>query len=75
MNNLEARLEKCFTAVFPELQGDRIASASMESLPEWDSIAHVTLIEVIQQDFGILVEDDELDRLTSYRAWVARLRN
>lgn len=45
--------------------GDRAAKLAAESpllggLPEFDSMAVVTVVTMIEDEFGIMVEDDEL---------------
>jgi len=66
MNNKSKRLTRCFSAVFPELNERRIASASPETVAAWDSIATVTLVSLIEEEFGIGVEPEAFDRLVSF---------
>ena len=68
MPDTQARLSRCFLAVFPELSNAQIASASVETLPAWDSVASVTLVALIEEEFGMKFELDALDRLVSFRA-------
>jgi acyl carrier protein len=74
MSELESRLRSCFAAVFPALPEDRIPAASVETVPQWDSVAHITLVDMIQQEFQVRVDDSETETLTSYRAWIDRLQ-
>ena len=66
MNDTRARLVKCFAAIFPELSEGQIESASSTNMNEWDSVATVTLITLIEEEFGIEVEADDLERLVSF---------
>jgi acyl carrier protein len=66
MNDNRERLTRCFSAVFPELNERRIASASPKTVAAWDSIATVTLVSVIEEQFGIGVEPAAFDRLVSF---------
>lgn len=61
-----AKLITCFQSVFPGLSEDEIRRASMASLPEWDSLATVMLISVIEESYQIQITDDELDGFTSF---------
>lgn len=63
-----SRLVNCFAAVFPTLTPDEIAAARPERVAAWDSIAHVTLLVVVEQEFGVAVEPEDIQRLTSFDA-------
>lgn len=72
---IEHRLKRCFAAVFPTLTEDQIPGASLDTVPEWDSVAHLTLVQTIEEEFhaGISDEDEEVIELTSFAAWLERL--
>ena len=40
---------------------------SYNSIPEWDSQAHILLVIAIEEKFGIDIEQDEVVRMTSVR--------
>ena len=63
-----ARLMQCFAAVFPTLAAGEISEASPEAVPAWDSIANVTLLVVVEQEFGITVEPEDIEHLGSFAA-------
>jgi acyl carrier protein len=66
--NLEHRLVRCFSSVFPDLNEEQIRRASIESVPEWHSLASVTLISVVQEEFGVQVSLSDLPNLVSFSA-------
>ena len=68
LQNLEHRLVRCFSSVFPDLDEEQIRSASIESVPGWHSLASVTLISVIQEEFGVQVSLTDLPNLVSFSA-------
>jgi acyl carrier protein len=68
MDEQRARLERCFAAVFPDLSTAAIAHATPLSVPAWDSIANVTLIAVVEEEFGITIESVDLEHLSSFDA-------
>ncbi len=68
MNDTQARLTKCFSSVFPKLSDQEIVSAGVENVEEWDSVMTITLLTVIEEEFGIEFEVDALERLTSYQS-------
>ena len=75
MNDTHARLSRCFSAVFPKLSPAQIAAASVESVEGWDSVASVTLIALIEEEFGIQFQLDALDHLLSFHAILDYLNN
>jgi acyl carrier protein len=68
MDNLEHRLVRCFSSVFPGLNEDQIRNASVDSVPDWHSLASVTLISVVQEEFGVQVGLTDLPNLVSFSA-------
>ena len=66
MDNLEQRLVKVFGTVFPDLPADRIPSASQSTTEGWDSIAAITLINLIEEEFEIQMDFDRAAELTSF---------
>jgi acyl carrier protein len=68
MDNLEDRLVRCFSSVFPDLKEDEIRNASVDSVPGWHSLASVTLISVVQEEFGVQVGLTDLPNLVSFSA-------
>ena len=68
MDNLESRLVNCFSSVFPDLSEEQIRNASVESVPEWNSLAAVTLVAVLQEEFSLQVNLADLPRLVSFAA-------
>lgn len=68
MLDVDDRLTRCFASVFPDLSPDEIRAASIEFVPTWDSLAAVTLVAVLEQEFDIQIDIMELPELTSYLA-------
>jgi acyl carrier protein len=66
MDEIEKRLRKVFETVFPELAPEQIPSASQSSVENWDSVAAITLINVIEEEFGIQMEFEDAAELTSF---------
>lgn len=74
MDDTEVRLVNCFSAVFPELTDEQIRSATSTTVRSWDSVAVVTLIAVVEEEFGISIEADDLSSLSSFRGFLSSLR-
>ncbi len=66
MPDANERLVRCFASVFPTLSSDRILVANIDSVPEWDSLASVTLVAVVEQEFGIQIDVADLPELSSF---------
>lgn len=66
MNNISERVTNCFANVFPDIPAAEIPSASTASLKAWDSIAHITLLSAISEEFGIELEPEDYEELKSY---------
>ncbi len=66
MSSEEQRLQECFKIVFPNLSADEILRASSASVATWDSLATVTLVSVIEEEFGVTISPDEYEFLVSF---------
>jgi acyl carrier protein len=67
MDEMEIRLSQCFLAVFPDLTADAIPQACSASLEGWDSVAMVTLLAIVEEEFGIAIEVDDPGRFDSFK--------
>ena len=61
MDSTTARLMKCFTTVFPDLKEEQTLQASAAGLKQWDSLATVNLLALIEEEFGVSIDLDELE--------------
>lgn len=66
MSNTAERLTQSFLNVFPDLDPSEVPRASMASLASWDSVAHVTLLASVTEEFGVSFEPDDYEQLSSY---------
>lgn len=73
MTDIDASLERCFQAVFPALTHEQILSASVEGLEDWDSLRALTLLEILSEEFGRQIPDEDAETLTSFAAIKAYL--
>ena len=56
MDDIQARLKGCFQLVFPDLTEPEIPGASEASVAGWDSLAAITLVNVIEDEFGVALD-------------------
>ena len=75
MDEIQIRLARCFLVVFPELNADRIKEANSITVHSWDSVAGVTLIAVVEEEFEIMIEDDDLAKFNSFEGFLTYLRD
>ena len=73
MNDLTSRLIKCFQAVFPDLPEAQIPAATQQSVPTWDSVATITLVNVIDEEFNVELDLEQLDQFNSFESFERHL--
>lgn len=66
--NIAECLLTCFSAVFPERSRQELASASRDSIEEWDSLASVTLLSLVNEEFQTDIDLFEFQELGSFDA-------
>ena len=72
MDQICDRLRDCFKTVFPDLPDNQIDSAARAELPQWDSLATLTLLTVVEEEFGLELDDQAVEQFDSF-ASVERL--
>jgi acyl carrier protein len=75
MSDQRSRLIACFAAVFPALHEEDIPQATMATVDTWDSVATITLLVVLEEEFDIEIKPEELERLTSFELILDYLRD
>jgi len=68
VNDVESTLTRCFQAVFPSLPAADVPEATPETVEEWDSVAFVTLVTLIEDELAIEIDFEDLEHLTSFAA-------
>jgi acyl carrier protein len=66
----EELLVRCFSSVLPALTIEEIRTASSDVPGIWDSLATVTLIAVVEEEFGIQIDQERVLELHSFAAWL-----
>jgi acyl carrier protein len=75
MDETKTRLIKCFQVVFPELSESAVETASPSSTPAWDSIKTITLVNVIEEEFEIVFDFDQVGDLDSFDRFLQYVQN
>jgi acyl carrier protein len=66
MSDPQERMTRCFLNVFPNVRLDEVPLASTSSLAAWDSVAHVTLLSAIAEEFAIEFDASDFEDLVSF---------
>ena len=66
MDQVTGRLRDCFREVFPDLEDEQIETAVRADMSEWDSLATLTLLAVVEEEFGLQLDDEAIAKLTSF---------
>lgn len=63
---IDGRIKRVMGSVFGVHPGVITTHSSVETIPEWDSVNHMTLLLALEQEFDVTFEDDDLPDLTSF---------
>ncbi len=74
MDNIEQRLVKVFETVFPDLTAEQIHAASQTTVATWDSVAAITLMNLMEEEFTIEIDFDRAAELSSFSEILAYLK-
>ena len=74
MDSATTRLISCFQIVFPDLPSADIPNASQKSVAAWDSVATITLVNVIEEEFQVQIDLDMVDEFDSFSSFLRYLR-
>ena len=62
------RLKRCFISTFPAASDNEIETARIDDMPGWDSLRGVTLLAVLDEEFGLQLDLEELLALGTFDA-------
>jgi acyl carrier protein len=74
MDAIREKLTRCFALTFPTLDPVLYPIASPQTVSEWDSIAQVTLLTLIGEEFGREIDFEEFEGATSFEALALALQ-
>lgn len=75
MNDIQNRVSQCFANVFPDVPAAELPKASVSSVAKWDSVAHITLLASIGEEFAIEISEDDFEDLNSYAVILAYVQS
>lgn len=71
--DVRSRLAECFRLVFPTLDVQSLGPTPLAELPGWDSVEAVTLVSVVEEEFGRALDPELVDEDVSFDAICAHL--
>jgi len=74
MDEVKDKLAHCFSLAFPQLDRSLYATASADNMSGWDSIAQLTLLTLIGEEFGREIDFEEFEGATSFESLVRALQ-
>lgn len=60
------RLSKVFRATFSLDPDSDVVGLEYQGIPQWDSLAHMSLVADIEEEFGVLLSPDDVIELSSF---------
>jgi acyl carrier protein len=73
MSDVHTRLLRAFQTVFPTVAADAIPTMTVANSAAWDSINSINLLQVIEEEFGVQIDFEELEHLDSFESIERRL--
>jgi len=67
VNNIQERLTRCFSAVFSHVPREEIPFVGQGSIAGWDSVTTATLFALIEEEFGVALDVEDLQTLDSFQ--------
>ena len=64
MSNLE-KYNKAFIESFSTTE-DALPSLEYQSIPEWDSVGHMVMTAMLEEEFDIMMDTDDIIDFSSY---------
>lgn len=67
MDSIKSRISLVMSSVF-EVEHENInENSSSDNLENWDSIRHLNLILALEEEFGIVIPDEEVGNLVNFK--------
>ena len=63
--NTDQRISKVFNDLFGIAPGNCTEATSMENVPGWDSVNHLTLVFTLEETFDVQFSPEDISELTS----------
>ncbi len=64
---MNEKIKNIFVSVLDAQKEKIMEETSMDDIPEWDSLAHVSLVSAIEEEFDINMSMDEITSMLSVK--------
>ena len=64
---MEDRIKRQFTEIFGISADIVVDSLEYASIPQWDSVAHMSLIVGLEDEFDIMIDIDDVIDMSSFK--------
>lgn len=71
--SLKAKYIAAFIEAF-EVEEDKVESLEYQSIPEWDSVGHMSLMAELEDAFDITLEMDDIIDFSSFQKGIETLK-
>jgi acyl carrier protein len=68
VTELDDRLFRCISSIFPNVRIGNVDELDVAGLMDMDSLAAVTLVSVLEEEFGVTVDAETLAKLGTFQA-------
>ena len=66
MSDFEKSVKKCFLETFNIDESIIVDSLQYASIPQWDSVAHMSLIVNLEDEFDIMIDTDDVIDMNTF---------
>lgn len=63
---MEQKLKRIFTSLFEISENEIDDNCSPETITKWDSIGHLNLVTSIEEEFNILLTEEQISEMLNY---------
>ncbi|MBL0234364.1 MAG: acyl carrier protein [Chitinophagaceae bacterium] len=64
---MEKRISLLMSTVFEIPESEISVNSSIDTIDSWDSIRHLNLILALEEEFGIVIPDEEVGNLVNFK--------
>ena len=75
VDDVERRVLQCFSVVFDAVPREQLVELRHEDSADWDSVAHVTLLALLAEEFAFEIDFEAAQEMTSFKLAVQMVRD
>jgi acyl carrier protein len=63
----ESRLKRVLANIFGVPEESLDETSSQDNVPTWDSLHHMNLVLALEEEFGVIIPDEDAANMMSYK--------